>query len=1520
MIAKAQIFLSYTQDDEKQVNELYQVLSKVGFKPWMDKKDILGGETWERKIEKALEQSDFFVACLSKKSVDRRGFLQRETKQALDIWQNKLDSDIYIIPLKLEECELPESLRKFQIVPLYEDDGYERLIEAIQVGLERQLQPDAEFHHTRKIVLTFDMYHKKFNADIQFSFQKGLGSFLNIPPRAVRITMIEKASVKVTIELTEQSAERVMSAYQNKDSKLAQCLEPLILLDVKKVEEKDFRKEQDILINFDIYSGPNTIFASVYSDEEWRKWTHLRCESRPVSDRSLQLHCQQAEQALDKAIASNVSESDWNELLRIGRSIAAVIPDRQREKLANLMPSFRPNITLRLRDNLIAMPWELMYIGENKLLIEKFEVGRQIVAPADTPMLAPREALHEPVRVLIVVDSTLGFALEEGRKLCDTLKQYGSKKVNVDLLSDVTRNDLLREIPDVDILHFAGDAEIDPQNDEKIGWRLGHGETFDNESIEASGIDHWPFLVFANACRTGQMVRRIGTWGLDSMAFAFLKYGVSHYVSTFARIPDSDIVMRFSLSFYEALFKRKSIGLALSKARQEINTTSSGQSDIRGRLVAANYLHYGNPSGYLFEAPESAIVRNDELERLILGMIALLQGNTDEAHQRFKDLLDTIDRGAVDSSVVNHLIGLLNSVDADQAGRKEVQNRLKANAVYTPIKEGRIGAYEILEEIGHGSYRTLYRARSFKQDVSDSEVALALPYNQNDDVTQRQCEAFRQIQTKIEHPGLIKIHDVAISSGLFFIAYEYINGYPLAEKLASQKELLSIEEACQTIEQIGLALEAAHRNGLVHSELTPREVLLTEDRKVKIVDIGRVGVLNKAGLRFAVKEDSQKYRAPEQWMLYGQRNDPSADIWALAVMAYEMLTGHHPFEHVTSNNDWHNAVLESLPYPPSEYRPDLPPAVAQVLWRALSRSLDDRYGSAAEFINALRRALHGTTKIGGFEPDLELALETGATLLYVQSDDELTALDRLEAISQRLERNFYTWRLTSGIGKGIVPVSSPSNQVPTPFAALEWIANLSQPAILVLLDFDLCLNEIPFVFDLQEEYRMTPGASSYNPPLDHGTARWDTMDSACYSSIYVEREDNSITLPAYPKEYIQQRLEDLTIMLQDPQSHPRTVIILASTSSIPEELSKEIQIFSLQKSGYEEISQLLHEFAQPGAENWLDSLAHDFTWHANGLDFCDIRKSLQHSVTKHGKLTSNCLVDLKRNKEQIVRRRGLLELWHPSVNFDDVVGLDHFKEWFSTLRLALEGPVALGLLPPLKGVLLGGMPGCGKSLCAKAIAGTLEWPLVKLDIGRIFGGLLGQSEENMREALIMAEEMSPVVMWVDEIEKGFGQAESSATDATSLRVFQTFLTWLQERTSPIFLVATANEESHLPPELIRAGRFDECFFLDWPNHRERADLIKDTLLKNGRSIEGFDFETLAINTAGFSSAELTGRIINAFYLAAQYHRLEPTPIEVLQALTAEPKPIWQSPRLQEQFNQLRERWRSFALPASLPDF
>ena len=230
---------------------------------------------------------------------------------------------------------------------------------------------------------------------------------------------------------------------------------------------------------------------------------------------------------------------------------------------------------------------------------------------------------------------------------------------------------------------------------------------------------------------------------------------------------------------------------------------------------------------------------------------------------------------------------------------------------------------------------------------------------------------------------------------------------------------------------------------------------------------------------------------------------------------------------------------------------------------------------------------------------------------------------------------------------------------------------------------------------------------------------------------------------------------------------------------------------------------------------------------ATGLTAMEAELAFAKAAAQNGQLTETEIDIINAEKEQIIKKSGILEFFQPSESMASVGGLDQLKTWFNQRRGILRGGSKIRTRAS-EGVMLLGIPGCGKSLTAKAAASLWRFPLIRFDLGKVFGGIVGESERNIREALRVAEAVSPCILWIDEIEKGLSGSQSSGqTDGgVSSRVFGTFLTWMQEKTAPVFVLATSNNIEQLPPEMLRKGRFDEIFFCDLPTEEIRKDILE----------------------------------------------------------------------------------------------
>ncbi|HOI47001.1 MAG TPA: AAA family ATPase [Bacilli bacterium] len=334
----------------------------------------------------------------------------------------------------------------------------------------------------------------------------------------------------------------------------------------------------------------------------------------------------------------------------------------------------------------------------------------------------------------------------------------------------------------------------------------------------------------------------------------------------------------------------------------------------------------------------------------------------------------------------------------------------------------------------------------------------------------------------------------------------------------------------------------------------------------------------------------------------------------------------------------------------------------------------------------------------------------------------------------------------------------------------------------------------------------------------------------------------------------------------------KTLILSSPYKFIPEELNKELPVIEIDLPGVEELNVIARSVMK---ELKLPSIQSDITnkllESALGLTIMEARLAFGKAIIERKKLTEEEIPLIINEKEQIIKKSGLLEYYHPTTDLNSIGGLENLKEWIRKRGNAYtKDAKEFGLTTP-RGLMLLGVPGCGKSLTAKAIAKEWQFPLLRFDLGKVFGGIVGESEKNIRYALDIAKTISPCILWIDEIEKGLsGSQSSNRTDGgTSARVFGTFLTWMQEKLEPVFVVATANDISQLPHELLRKGRFDEIFFVDLPSAQERKEIFKIHLNRRNRDVDllNIDLSSLVDKSEGFSGAEIEEAINDALFTA-----------------------------------------------------
>lgn len=350
------------------------------------------------------------------------------------------------------------------------------------------------------------------------------------------------------------------------------------------------------------------------------------------------------------------------------------------------------------------------------------------------------------------------------------------------------------------------------------------------------------------------------------------------------------------------------------------------------------------------------------------------------------------------------------------------------------------------------------------------------------------------------------------------------------------------------------------------------------------------------------------------------------------------------------------------------------------------------------------------------------------------------------------------------------------------------------------------------------------------------------------------------------------RLRSYTVAVASRQIEGISLVLSQPMEMLPIELEKEVQVMQLPLPSSDDLVKLMRQAQQ---RFQLDDRDYQETpalvESALGLSTSEAQLAFSKVAYQFKRLTESEIPHIINEKEQVIRKSGHLEYFHPKATLEDIGGLDNLKSWLNRRKQAFTKDARdFGLETP-RGVLLLGLPGTGKSLAAKAVANAWQLPLLRLDMGKIYGGIVGQSEANIRSALQTAEALAPSILWIDEIEKGLsGMQSSGATDGgTTSRVLGTFLTWMQEKEKPVFVVATANNIAQLPPELLRKGRVDEIFFVDLPVKRDRKEILTIHLKRRNRLddfVDG-DLDAIVDATKGFTGAELEEAVKEAMFIA-----------------------------------------------------
>ncbi|HYQ38730.1 MAG TPA: AAA family ATPase [Pseudomonas sp.] len=458
--------------------------------------------------------------------------------------------------------------------------------------------------------------------------------------------------------------------------------------------------------------------------------------------------------------------------------------------------------------------------------------------------------------------------------------------------------------------------------------------------------------------------------------------------------------------------------------------------------------------------------------------------------------------------------------------------------------------------------------------------------------------------------------------------------------------------------------------------------------------------------------------------------------------------------------------------------------------------------------------------------DLGLVLDSRVRLIVIESWDEQRVLETLSALAIRRGLGLYLWSVTEGVqrlGFGGEPLGEGDSREPE--VALRLVKADRQANLYVFCDLHPFLEDSPRLVRLLKEVAMAQG-----------------------------------------------------------EQRP-TLALVSHAFRLPAELQRLAARFSLALPGEDELLAIVREEAarwserNQGARVRSDNRTlQQLVKNLRGLAHAEARLLARNVICDDGAITQDDLPELNKARFQLLDMDGVLGFEYETARFADVGGLDNLKCWLGERREAFLAPGS-GDLP--RGVLLVGVQGGGKSLAAKAVAGLWGLPLLRLDFACLYNKYFGETERNLREALKMAEQMAPCVLWMDEIEKGLASGDHDG--GVSQRVLGTLLTWMAERKAPVFLVATANAIQRLPPELLRKGRFDELFFVDLPEAAARAEIFRIHLARRELAPAQFDLALLAAASGGFSGAEIEQAVVSALY-AAQARQCAVDQALLLQAL------------------------------------
>jgi SpoVK/Ycf46/Vps4 family AAA+-type ATPase len=551
---------------------------------------------------------------------------------------------------------------------------------------------------------------------------------------------------------------------------------------------------------------------------------------------------------------------------------------------------------------------------------------------------------------------------------------------------------------------------------------------------------------------------------------------------------------------------------------------------------------------------------------------------------------------------------------------------------------------------------------------------------------------------------------------------------------------------------------------------------------------------------------------------------------------------------------------------------------------------------------------------------LKVLINSSTPIVVMETAEETRAVSMVRTACSELNMATFEWSVADGLvrsGSG-APAEAPKAMAQAHSDQLNtwnYAGKTQAPTRSVLspgnLEADRLTNAVLSTLGA-ESAAATSSASIYN--TREPAQALANMEAMTVEAVFVLKDfhrhmDDPVVV---------RRLRDVG---QKFSANRRTVVITAPELAVPTELTTLVEYFDLPLPDRERLREIIRETFTRLSKTYTLKLQLD----ANGVNaMCanlaglseeEAERAVSQALVKRYALCLETISDVLEAKKQLLRHAGMLEFVETPDNMASVGGLENLKHWLEQRRGAWEDAARdFGLEPP-RGVIILGVQGCGKSLCARAVAGEWKLPLVKFDTSAIFDKYIGETEKRIRKVFQVAEGLAPCVLWIDELEKvfaGSGPDSASADAGVSSRLLASFLSWMQERKAPVFVAATCNNVTVLPPELIRKGRFDELFFVDLPNQAERKQILEIQLAQRKRNPAGFALDEIAAAAKGFSGAEIDAAVQTAMY-AAYSSKKDLTTQTLLDALKAT---VPLSKTRAEEIMALRQWAQARAVPAS----